>query len=691
MPLPPGFKTIEEIKNLPSDIIKAGLLVDVTGFIKDYQPPIETRGTDWKCTLEILDRSTQYENYGLKIVIFWPVKSMPAVTGAKEIVVLRKGKVQMHNGQIQLLANKVSEFHLLPSKSVPKSLSGATSVQWSSYRCDNGKFKLPDAIETSYILESNNHVDDMELPSDHEFEQKVKQAMIVKDKFSLLKDVKPENFYNILGQVIRVYESNGNLSLYLSDYTAHSKFYNYAWGEDMDAAGRDGDEYGYIKSKEKAANSWPGPFGKLTIQLTLYDAHAEFVRGNVNVDDWVLLSNVQIKFGKMGGMLEGFLRGDQHRFDGKIQVKIMEKSEDPDENDIRWKEAVGRKHLWWKNFKEQRQDILEDAAGEGSKRKNGDAGKNNSKKRRKKDRALTAKKLEESKANLAKKLGLNENIRCAFPDLPIVSFQDILKPQILLREDKTDEKLSPFTLCKYKATVRVVDYFPHRIEDFAVGHKPSEMDMLSDYSGGEDTDREEDLRIFRSGKGFSKKVWEWRFALQVEDASTKDSKERLWLMVDNHVAQGLLNLEADASNLRGNQQLLSDVKEQLFKLWGDLEEQKSATLSRQSAKNKKETPPSSFQSSASSPPRQAGGQPDLDSDNESSGILKERNINRPTTAIETATDAKANTNLTPRNKAFTCCIKQYGIKAEEDDPTKANAGKGLRWQRAFGLFDTYIV
>jgi hypothetical protein len=102
-------------------------------------------------------------------------------------------------------------------------------------------------------------------------------------------------------------------------------------------------------------------------------------------------------------------------------------------------------------------------------------------------------------------------------------------------------------LGKYRANVRVVDYFPNRIEDFAVGHRASELDMLSDYSGGEDTDPEEDMRIFKSGKGFAKDVWQWRFALQVEDASSKISKQRLWLMVDNHAAQSLLNLDEDAT------------------------------------------------------------------------------------------------------------------------------------------------
>lgn len=93
----------------------------------------------------------------------------------------------------------------------------------------------------------------------------------------------------------------------------------------------------------------------------------------------------------------------------------------------------------------------------------------------------------------------------------------------------------------------MVDYFPHKIEDFVVGHRASELDMLSDYSGGEDTDPEEEMRVFKSGKGFARNAWEWRFALQVEDGSAKAVKERMWLIVDNHSAQFLLGLEEDAT------------------------------------------------------------------------------------------------------------------------------------------------
>ena len=109
------------------------------------------------------------------------------------------------------------------------------------------------------------------------------------------------------------------------------------------------------------------------------------------------------------------------------------------------------------------------------------------------------------------------------------------------------ETVSPFTNFRYRAHVRVVDYHPDQIEDFAVGRRGSDFDVLSDYSGGEDTDPEEDMRHFRDGKGFAKHFWEWRFQLQVEDGNAQGSKERMWLVVDNQSAQMLLGLEEDAT------------------------------------------------------------------------------------------------------------------------------------------------
>jgi protection-of-telomeres protein 1 len=102
----------------------------------------------------------------------------------------------------------------------------------------------------------------------------------------------------------------------------------------------------------------------------------------------------------------------------------------------------------------------------------------------------------------------------------------------------------PFINAKYRANVRIVDYWPHKLEDFAVGRRKSEFEIISDYSGGESTDNEEDMRLFRSGKGFGgEKIWEWRFALQVEEAGEKGS-EKIWLIVNNEDGQMLLDQDA---------------------------------------------------------------------------------------------------------------------------------------------------
>jgi protection-of-telomeres protein 1 len=137
-------------------------------------------------------------------------------------------------------------------------------------------------------------------------------------------------------------------------------------------------------------------------------------------------------------------------------------------------------------------------------------------------------------------------VRCSYPEQPIVSISEILQPETLVQGDGKEVIWAPFTARKYRANVRVVDYFPHRIEDFAVARQSTEYDLLSDHSGGDDTDAEDDRQYVNRGRGATTIVWEWRFALQVEDATAKENGHRLWLLVDNPQAQGLLGLEDDA-------------------------------------------------------------------------------------------------------------------------------------------------
>jgi len=44
LPLPAGFSSIEQIKNFPSNLVQAGQMVQVIGFVKDFRSPMKTNG-----------------------------------------------------------------------------------------------------------------------------------------------------------------------------------------------------------------------------------------------------------------------------------------------------------------------------------------------------------------------------------------------------------------------------------------------------------------------------------------------------------------------------------------------------------------------------------------------------------------------------------------------------------------------
>lgn len=138
-------------------------------------------------------------------------------------------------------------------------------------------------------------------------------------------------------------------------------------------------------------------------------------------------------------------------------------------------------------------------------------------------------------------------MRCNHPDKPPTPLATILNDTHIVRSASGSELVLPFENVKHRSNVRVVDFWPNKLEDFAVSRRVSEYEVLSDYSGGESTDNEEDMRLFRQGKGYGgEKTWEWRFALRVQDADKKarSHKDTMWLIVDNQAAQMLLNMDA---------------------------------------------------------------------------------------------------------------------------------------------------
>jgi len=81
--------------------------------------------------------------------------------------------------------------------------------------------------------------------------------------------------------------------------------------------------------------------------------------------------------------------------------------------------------------------------------------------------------------------------------------------------------------------------------------------------------------------------WEWSFALQVEEVTSQVATSvgagvaarrppsRMWLNVSHLEAQHLFgNAVDDPTDLREDATLLNQLREKLYILWGDLEEQK---------------------------------------------------------------------------------------------------------------------
>ncbi|KAK8038129.1 telomere-binding alpha subunit central domain-containing protein [Apiospora phragmitis] len=686
-PLPPTFKSIHDV--LSEDLIAKDSLVNVIGVVRDVRPPIPTRNTggssliiavdqqraerpslmvytDWKCTITIFDKSTEdaNETTGIIISVFCPEKDMPRL-GYRDAVLIMSAKVQTYRSEIQLLSNFKTEIYVYSASAIPmppKSAKDALKPRIGF------KTKQPGDKEHEYVSWMYHALNKDTLPTQIEFEEQASRSLNIREKFSLLKDVGDGGFYDLIVEVTKdPYDFLDKVTMWVTDYTENKDFFNHSWDSSNADSGRDGDPYGYTSGFQNPTMlGWPGPFGRRCVQLTCWEPHARHLRSQVRAGKWIKLRNLQVKFGRNGGNLEGFLREDR-QYPSRLGFEVLELSGSSEDVDPRLKEAIKRKLEYNKKVKQQKKAFTkdEDFKTKGGKRKgNGEPPvKLNSKQRRKLQRAQVEQKVEKQQVQKAEMLGLNKQVTCESEDQPVSSLDRILDGASWKRTGINGEEhvALPFTNIKFRANVRVVDFRPRRLEDFAAWRKVTEFDCLSDYDGASES--ESDGQDGTLDNFAARKTWEWRFALELEDASPKakgEKPERIWALVDNYEAQQLTNI--DAVDLHADPDQLSQLREQLFKLWGNLEECKrpeyDAHLESIRRANALEPPPDSSDNEAEqASPNQPGG-------------------HRPMAKVS--------------NKPFTCCLQQYGLEMPKSDPTKCDAGEGKRYQRLFKLFGTRV-
>lgn len=261
----------------------------------------------------------------------------------------------------------------------------------------------------AYASWLNYKIDKSDMPSHSEVQARQVQSLNVKQKFRTLQDLREDSFHDLVVQVVREpYDLGDRMTLWVSDYTANSLFYNFAM-QDGDCPGaRDGDPYGYTNgfAVGPAPRQWAGPLGRHSMQISVWEPHAEFIRCNVKASSWVRLMNVRIKYGSNSSNLEGFLRQDRGA-PNKIRVEVLDTNDAPQNVDDKLKQALRRK----KDLEGQKKKQLKAYKAE-KKRKatdEGDSGKQelNSKSRRKAKRAAAIKKVEEKEGQQMQMLGLN--------------------------------------------------------------------------------------------------------------------------------------------------------------------------------------------------------------------------------------------------------------------------------------------
>lgn len=311
----------------------------------------------------------------------------------------------MRDGQIQLLWNNITEMVIFEAASIPAWPVNGRHI-WPAQVMSGANPAQLDYVSWLYA-----HIDRVRFPSSEEFKAVASEAMNTNQKFSLLKDLRPDKFHDLIGEVIRVYDTTpDSITIYLSDYTSQELFYDNPvdGGEPADLT-RDGDEYGYTVSRTRKPTDWPGPYGKMAMQLTIYPPHIQYIRDHVKTNSWVMIKNVHTRMSPRG-QLEGRLHGDR-RWPERIQVSLLEpSSENPEMTDTRLKDGIRRKRAYWRRLKEDIKELRDEGAMEiGGKRKNqsNHPGKSNGKKRRRQAQMEVEEKLAAVDKGKADQPGLN--------------------------------------------------------------------------------------------------------------------------------------------------------------------------------------------------------------------------------------------------------------------------------------------
>ncbi|KAK4630985.1 Protection of telomeres protein 1 [Fulvia fulva] len=587
MSLPQGFVDLARAYESLNDTF-----VSIIGVVVDFMAPTTTARGDHTVKFKLMDGvlpRAQFSGEGLDVRFFPKDPThLPKVRDIGDVVLLRNIKMSTFNGSKVALSNWQTQTLVFPSKSIPaKGFSihymGKDKVPCLGIERDVESLQLAEQDYVINLKDEMHRVIEDSLRKRAAGEERAKERQIdwqnvptepaakrqktaasAGQKLRTISQLEgPKEFVDLYGVVVKIIPTatyNG-CDLYISDYTINKQLREFAPPEAADDVGRDGDSYGY---SDQAKKPFPGPYEYRVLKVNLHQPHAQHASRTVGEGDVVLLQNVKTRIVTPGMTLEGDLWHD-HMFPDKIQIRKLSDGERQRRPEVQ--AIVQRKEEYWKKRDAKLLQLRRT-------KENAELTTKAERKQANKERMKQKKRGgQEHEANLvshAKKTTLNPHVRCNDTEVAVTSIGEILDLDNMRHTNDSPDGTSydlPFINAKYRAKVRVVDFEPKSLEDFAVPVLPDDQGSVDsmDY-------------VYNSQR------LEWYFSLLLEDASNRSrpndqQKNRIWVHIHHEQAQFLFRDLDDPQDLRHNTQLLAQLREKMFLLWGNLEESGGESLS----------------------------------------------------------------------------------------------------------------
>lgn len=366
------------------------------------------------------------------------------------------------------------------------------------------------------------------------------------NKFRLLKDVSDNAYYDLVGEIAKTWRTDLYTTIYFTDYTPNKQVQPITTGDEPFGADRDGDPHGYT-SDIKSRKVWTGPIGQLCLQIFLWPPHSRWANDNLVEGDFVFIRNVRIGTRNNNKYLRADLNEDQRNPD-QIDIRKI------NHNDKRCRDMISRRENYWvqreqqpeKRLSKKQKRRLEKKLRAQEAAKSGQADnisdkeneESNGELPHKKPSALRTKN-ENGEIMPQQRLEIKTDsviVVCAHSDKSLISVTQVLDTPSRAYTTPHGQMIRlPFINQNFRIRVRVIDFWPSRLEDFS-------RKVLEHVDGT----TQDDSQAYSNGSQKPRK-WEWAFGLLVEDAEKPpfgQEPAKMSLIVSGMDAEYLLKLNA---------------------------------------------------------------------------------------------------------------------------------------------------